>query len=225
MAEDQNPDLASPDSPAAESTQVADTLVDALRKRILGGEFGPGEFLRDVRMASEHNTSRHTFRVAARTMVERGLLEQIPNRGFRVPAFGPDDVVDITRLRGALEGEAVRMIVLTGNIPAAALEAIEIMRQASKTGDRPTLVAADRNFHRAIVAASGSPRLMRNYAMVDAEIELLLVQRQNFYDEADEIVQEHEALITGLRSRHFDTARAAFLNHWKDLQEKLLGGG
>lgn len=197
-------------------------LTHALRQRILTGSYRPGEFLRDVKMCEEHSTSRHTFRTAAQVLVTQGLLRQIPNRGFVVPEFGPDDIVDITRVRGAIEGEAIRLIVLTGVLPHLALDAIDVMRRSTLASDRSLLVAADRDFHRAIIAASGSARLKRTYSDLEGEIELLLAQRQDFYGTAEEMAEEHERLISSLRSRHYDTAREAFQEHWHDLQTKLL---
>jgi DNA-binding GntR family transcriptional regulator len=201
---------------------AVETLTHALRRRILSGDFHPGEFLRDVKMCEEHSTSRHTFRAAAQLLVTQGLLRQIPNRGFMLPEFGPDDIVDITRVRGAIEGEAIRLIVLTGVIPPLALEAVAVMHASTLSSDRSALVTADRDFHRAIVDASGSARLKRAYSNLEGEIELLLVQRQAFYGTAEEMALEHERLIKSLRSRHFDTAREAFKEHWEDLQIKLL---
>ena len=206
--------------PASQS--AVEILVQDLRRRILSGEFRPGEFLRDLRMCEEHSTSRHTYRTAAQALVTQGLLRQIPNRGFMLPEFGPDDIVDITRVRGAIEGEAIRLIVLTGSIPPLALEAVQVMHASTLSSDKSALVTADRDFHRAIVGASGSPRLMRTYAALEGEIELLLVQRQDFYGTAAEMALEHERLIDSLRSRHYDTAREAFREHWDDLQIKLL---
>jgi DNA-binding GntR family transcriptional regulator len=201
---------------------AVELLTRDLRRRILSGDFKPGEFLRDIKMCEEHSTSRHTFRTAALVLVTQGLLRQIPNRGFMLPEFGPDDIVDITRVRGAIEGEAVRMIVLTGTIPPAALEAVAVMRDPALSSDRSALVTADRDFHRAIIAASGSPRLKRTYSGLEGEIELLLIQRQGFYATAGEMAQEHERLIGALKSRHHATARDAFQEHWEDLQTRLL---
>lgn len=201
---------------------VVELLEDKLRGRILGGEFSPGAFLRDIKMAEEHGVSRTTFRAAAQGLVARGLLRQIANRGFFVPHYGADDIVDITRLRGALEGEAVRMIVLNGVIPEGAYAAIEVMRETPRSAPASILAKADRDFHRAIIQASGSIRLQQSYAVLEGEIELLLVQRQAFYSDAREMVEEHEQLIKALRSRVFETARDAFVEHWEDLRIKLL---
>lgn len=216
----QKQELDANDEPAPLS--AVEILARDLRRRILSGDFKPGEFLRDARMCEEHATSRHTYRSAAQLLVTQGLLRQIPNRGFMLPEFGPDDIVDITRVRGAIEGEAIRLIVLTGIIPPLALEAVAVMHASTLSSNTSALVTADRDFHRAIIEASGSARLKRAYSNLEGEIELLLVQRQAFYGTAEEMALEHERLIGSLRSRHYDTARDAFKEHWEDLQIKLL---
>jgi DNA-binding GntR family transcriptional regulator len=201
---------------------AVDSLAEKLKFRILNGDFEPGAFLRDVKMADEYKVSRHTFRTAALVLVNQRMLGQIVNRGFYIPEFGPDDIVDITRLRGVLEGEAVRMIVLNGLLPAGAVQAAKVMKEAPRNAPSSLLVAADKDFHRAIIEAGGSTRLQRSYDVLEGEIELLLLQRQAYYHEPKDMVDEHEELLDALRSRDFETARAAFEQHWNDLRIKLL---
>ncbi|MEX5566409.1 GntR family transcriptional regulator [Pseudomonas syringae] len=201
---------------------AVEALAAKLKARILNGDFEPGEFLRDVKMAEEYEVARNTFRSAAQLLVSFGLLLKVPHRGFCIPEFGPDDVVDITRLRGVLETEAVRMIILNGTVPADALDAVERLRNTAPDTPRSDIVTADGDFHRAIIRASGSARLQRSYAMLESEIELLLVLQQPCYEDPKQIVKDHEHLIACLRSRDFETARTAFVEHWEDLSAKLL---
>ncbi|QHF03455.1 FCD domain-containing protein [Pseudomonas asturiensis] len=201
---------------------AVEALAEKLKARILNGDFEPGEFLRDVKMADEYEVARNTFRSAAQLLVALGLLLKVPHRGFCIPEFGPNDIVDIARLRGVLETEAVRMIILNGVVPADALSAVEKLRSARADAPRSEIVTADGDFHRAIIRASGSPRLQRNYAMLESEIELLLVLQQPCYEDPQQIIADHEHLIECLRSRDFETARTAFVEHWEDLSTKLL---
>ncbi|OUM07822.1 GntR family transcriptional regulator [Pseudomonas syringae] len=201
---------------------AVEVLAEKLKLRILNGDFEPGEFLRDVKMADEYEVARNTFRSAAQLLVSLGLLVKVPHRGFCIPEFGPDDIVDIARLRGVLETEAVRLIILGGVVPPEALSAVEKLRNAPDDAPVSDIVVADGDFHRAIIRASGSPRLQRSYAMLESEIELLLVLQQPCYEDPKDIVVDHEHLIECLRSRDFETARAAFVEHWEDLSTKLL---
>lgn len=209
------------ETPTATLSAV-EVLAAKLKARILNGDFEPGEFLRDIKMAEEYEVARNTFRSAAQLLVSFGLLLKVPHRGFCIPEFGPNEIVDIARLRGVLETEAVRMIILSGVIPPDALDAVEKLRQTSADAPRSEVVMADGDFHRAIIRASGSPRLQRSYAMLESEIELLLVLQQPCYEDPKDIVADHEHLIECLRSRDFETARAAFVEHWEDLSTKLL---
>jgi DNA-binding GntR family transcriptional regulator len=208
-------------TPPAKLSAV-EALAEKLKARILNGDFAPGEFLRDIKMADEYEVARNTFRSAAQLLVSFGLLLKVPHRGFCIPEFGPDDIVDIARLRGVLETEAVRMIILNGTVPEDALAAVEKLRNAAPDAPRSEVVMADGDFHRAIVHASGSARLQRSYAMLESEIELLLVLQQPCYEDPKQIVADHEHLIACLRSRDFETARTAFVEHWQDLSTKLL---
>jgi DNA-binding GntR family transcriptional regulator len=208
--------------PASAKLSAVEILAAKLKARILNGDFEPGEFLRDLKMAEEYEVARNTFRSAAQLLVSFGLLVKVPHRGFCIPEFGPDEIVDIARLRGVLETEAVRMVILNGVIPPQALSAVETLRNAPADAPRSDIVLADGNFHRAIIRASGSPRLQRSYAMLESEIELLLVLQQPCYEDPKAIVSDHEHLIECLRSRDFETARTAFVEHWEDLSAKLL---
>ncbi|RMP77968.1 GntR family transcriptional regulator [Pseudomonas syringae] len=208
-------------TPAAKLSAV-EVLAAKLKARILNGDFEPGEFLRDLKMAEEYEVARNTFRSAAQLLVSFGLLAKVPHRGFCIPEFGPDEIVDIARLRGVLETEAVRMVILNGVIPPQALSAVETLRNAPADAPRSDIVLADGDFHRAIIRASGSLRLQRSYAMLESEIELLLVLQQPCYEDPKAIVSDHEHLIECLRSRDFETARTAFVEHWEDLSTKLL---
>lgn len=201
---------------------AVEVLAAKLKARILNGDFEPGEFLRDIKMAEEYDVARNTFRSAAQLLVSFGLLLKVPHRGFCIPEFGPNEIVDIARLRGVLETEAVRMIILSGVIPPDALSAVEKLRITPADAPRSEIVIADGDFHRAIIRASGSPRLQRSYAMLESEIELLLVLQQPCYEDPKQIVSDHEHLIECLRSRDFEIARAAFVEHWEDLSTKLL---
>ena len=211
--------------PTLSKLSAVEALAEKLKARILNGDFAPGEFLRDLKMAEEYEVSRNTFRSAAQALVAFGLLRKVPNRGFCIPEFGPDDIVDIARMRGVLEAEAVRMIMLTGVIPADALLAVEKLRAMPVDAPRSEVVTADSDFHRAIIRAGCSPRLQKSYAMLESEIELLLVLQQPCYEDPRQIVTDHEHLIDCLRSRDFETARAAFVEHWDDLSGKLLRTG
>src|SRR5438309_5301016 len=93
---------------ASNSDKQTERLVLALRKRILNGEFSPGERLTELGLVSLLQASRTPIRLALERLANEGLLDVIPSGGFRLRSFGLADIRDAIEIRGVLEGTAVR---------------------------------------------------------------------------------------------------------------------
>jgi DNA-binding transcriptional MocR family regulator len=61
-----------------------ETLVAALRSRILGGELQPGTPLREVEIAEGYGAARNAVRTAFQALVHEGLLQHDKHRGVFV---------------------------------------------------------------------------------------------------------------------------------------------
>ena len=59
-------------------TEVEDALTNALRRRIIDGEFAPGTRLSEISLAEQLGVSRNTLREAFRVLAEQGLIEHVP---------------------------------------------------------------------------------------------------------------------------------------------------
>ncbi|MDR2999486.1 MAG: winged helix-turn-helix domain-containing protein, partial [Microbacterium sp.] len=55
-------------------------LADALRQRIIDGEFAPGSRLSESALAERLDVSRNTLREAFRVLAEQGLIEHVPHQ-------------------------------------------------------------------------------------------------------------------------------------------------
>jgi len=177
-------------------------LADELRQQILRGDLVPGTALREEALAERHSLSRHTVRTALALLTAERLLTQVPYQGIRVRTFTAADLVASQQLRCALESEAVRILrdihgsSWPGEVTApveAALDELERVADLSPD-DWPSLARAHAAVHRAIVAASRSPRIEETYALLDSEMLLLLVNMRPTYAAAD-LVSEHRAYL------------------------------
>ena len=63
---------------------TVDAIAAALRTRILDGELGAGERLRELELAEAYGVARHSLRSALRALAAEGLVAIEPNRGARV---------------------------------------------------------------------------------------------------------------------------------------------
>lgn len=204
---------------------AVDHVAEHLRHYVIDGHIFSGEYLRDVPMAAKLGVSRNTFRAAAQLLVRQGVLRQTTNRGFSVPTFAADDIVDATRFFAMHELEAIRTIVDSGDIPTRAIRISEQLRDAHADTPTSLLMRRDNEFHRAIVLASRSTRLLQSYKTVEFEIELMLVQYLQSLPITDEYASRHDHLIVCLEARNFEAASEEMLEYWECLRIRLLRAG
>ena len=176
----------------------ADRLADELRLRVLSGNLEPGAPLREEALAEEYDLSRHTVRRALERLVAQRLLVSEAYRGVRVTSFTDADVVALQQLRTALESEAVRLIRAEhgGSWPDELLAPLDAAVDRLGTDASPE--QAHSAFHRALVAAAGSPRITEAYERLDTEMLLFLRQLRSQYDPAL-LCTEHRDYLAGVQ--------------------------
>ena len=221
-------DTTAPDPPEADAASVplatvstVQAAANALREQILDGQIQPGARLRETEFAERLGIARHSFRAATQILIAEGLLLREPNRGVQVPVLDPDDLIDVFRLRTALELEAVRLVMASGTVPEQAAASV---RELSGIGDDASwraVVEPDMRFHQAIIDASGSARLVRAYSSVQSEILLCLVKLRPHYHRPADVAAEHEELIAAMRAGDPDRAEELFRKHLTEAADNL----
>jgi DNA-binding GntR family transcriptional regulator len=136
------------------------------------------------------------------------------NRGATVADITRQDVDDIYAARLALELAGVDALV-SGRDPAALARLAELTSQIEDAVARRDVAAAteaDRLFHAALVAATGSARLRRFHAQLQQEQRLALSLAERSSRELGRSADDHRQLLDAL-SGGSDQARAALRAH------------
>jgi DNA-binding GntR family transcriptional regulator len=203
------------------TVSTVDAAANVLRELILDGQLEPGARLREADFAERLGIARHSFRAATQILVSEGLLRRERNRGVHVPVFEPDDLIDIFRLRTALEIEAVRLVIAADAVPEEAEESVRELTALADDAPWRSVVEPDMRFHRSLIEASGSERLVRAYSTVQSEVLLCLVWLRHYYDRPSQVAAEHEELIAAMRSGDADRAEEMFRTHLREAAENL----
>jgi DNA-binding GntR family transcriptional regulator len=186
---------------------TTDQVLHELRTAILTGRIRPEEPLPETALAKTFGTGRSAIREALRHLAQEGLVLTEINRGARVRSIEEEDVIDVYRARSAIEAAAAALVVQPGReLDLTPLrDAQRRIREASPTpadvseAPSPELIAADIDFHRAMVALAGSPRLSRAHEPLAAESQMLLnwhpVYRLSDY------VADHQELLDAIETR------------------------
>lgn len=145
------------------------TVADALRERILRGEFAPEERLQEVAVAESMQVSRTPVREALRILAEDGLLVYNTNRGYSVKRFSRDDILVAFRARAAMEGIGARLLAERGldeptlaKLGAVLAEGDALLAQGRLPGeDNEAWREMNRRFHVTLLFATHSDLLLR----------------------------------------------------------------
>lgn len=103
-----------PDShrlPSLRRRNLRDAAVEVLRAAILDGDLAPGSIHSSVSLAERLDVSPTPVREAMLELATSGLVELLPNRGFRVSVVDSQDVDEICQLRLMLEVPAMELAV------------------------------------------------------------------------------------------------------------------
>lgn len=133
----------------------------SLRASIVGGRLKPGERLLEPVVAHELGISRSPVREAIRRLQQDGFVMIRPRLGAFVALVTQEEVDDIYRIRGALEGVAAALAAerRTDRDLRRMSEVLERMSLNADSGDEDDVVDAADRFHQSIYDAAKSPRL------------------------------------------------------------------
>jgi DNA-binding GntR family transcriptional regulator len=139
---------------------LREQIKDELLRRILDGEYPPGERIVETRVAEEFGVSQAPVREALRELESARLVVSEPHRGARVRQVSTAELLEIYPVRAALEEVAARDAApkFKGNVAALAAE-VDAMVAAADAGDFEAHIFHDVAFHRLIVEASDNRTL------------------------------------------------------------------
>jgi DNA-binding GntR family transcriptional regulator len=141
---------------------LREEAVEVLRAAILGGELEPGSIHSAVSLAERLGVSPTPVREAMLELSRYGLVEVLPNRGFRVTVIDDKDLDEIYQLRMMLEVPAMEMVI--AHATEAQLAALEQplaeLEAAADNNDVPAFLLADRDFHLMLLEIAQNPRLV-----------------------------------------------------------------
>jgi len=178
-----------------QAVSVADAVADELRHRLLAGHYRGGEQLRDTELSAEFGVARPTVRAAVQMLVADGLLVRGRGRSAEVRSFTAEDAVDLYRLRRPIEETAVSMVIAERRGLDGVQSSVDAFTGMAEGVSWDLVADHDIAFHRAVLVAAGSPRLLRTFDEAGAELRLLIAQLRPAYASVSELAAEHASLL------------------------------
>lgn len=208
---------------AIDRTSTAERVADVLRRRITEGDLPPGTRLQEELLVDALRVSRNTLREAFRLLTHEGLLVHHLHRGVFVPELDEADLVDLYRLRRAIECDVVRSL---HEVDAARLrplhDDVASGEAAAARGDWVAVGTANMRFHSHLVALAGSRRVDDVTARVLAELRLAFHAVASPQVLHEPYVARNRELLALLDDGEFARAATDLEQYLRDSEQQLL---
>lgn len=190
---------------------MADDAATQVRAWLYDGTIRPGAFHSVPEMAERLGMSRSPVREGLLRLAEAGLIEFVPQRGFRPARPTGQDIAEIFALRVALEpsaaAQAAREDAGRERLVRELRAQLTRMRAAAAAGAEAEFGAADEQLHTLIVECAGSRRLVALIAELRDTTRLIGANTAGRSRSHLEVLEEHEPFVDAIADA--DSARAA----------------
>lgn len=194
-------------------------VYEELRADILSGTINPGVKLKIADLATRFGVSLSVVREALTRLGEQRLVVANPQRGFSVVDLSPEDLRDITHVRIQIETMALKDSIEHGGVSWEALVVAAhhtLERTTAHWSDgriNPGWIDVHREFHQALLAGCGSPRLQSIANSLRDGAELYRVWSDTLVREHRDIATEHRAIMEAALAGNVEAAQRLLAEH------------
>ena len=185
------------------------TLLNAIR----GGEFQPGDRLREAEVAARLSLSRTPVREALRKLEADGIVEHRARIGAVIRRLHHGEVVELYEMRTVLERTAAELAARHA-VPAEIDTLDDLNAAIAKAIDDPAKAAAiNHDFHRCIYAATRNRFLLESARALNNALMLLGPTTLADPERIKTVCAQHASIIAAIRAGDVAAAGAAAADH------------
>jgi len=193
----------------------SDKAYEIIRARLVGGHYSPGAQLKEEPLARELGLSRTPVRSALKRLVEDGLASADKTQGVCASEWTEFDIDETFQLRMLMEPYAASLAALRGGeeLSVQLHASNRAMRIAIEANDIEAIQTANKEFHNALIEASGSPRLR---GILKTMIDMPIIVRSFHLSSKTEHWQSlhhHEELTLAVDAHDGDLAKQVMQLH------------
>jgi DNA-binding GntR family transcriptional regulator len=166
--------------------------------------------------------SNGPIREAMLALVDDGLMEAVPNKGFRTVPLAPADLVEIYEMRLLLEVPVIARLAqagLPGDLAARLTGLVDTIERTARSRDLTGNLAADRDFHLALLAARGNRRLVSTVARLRDQTRLHNLRTINADGRLITSAEEHRPLLTAIVRHDEHSAERLMRQHLEHIRQ------
>ncbi len=200
------------------ASTAGDHAYNVIRTLVLGGVYPTGARLKEEELTASCGVSRTPVREALRRLASEGLLELTPRHGVKVIGVDSSDLREIYDLRAMIESHAAFRAAT--RITPTDIEELRLLADrmvaavdSGPVGVRNSFMRDNTRYHRIILDAADSPRLLKMASMV-VELPLaILALLSSALDVREYAMNYHHELIEAFEQGEANWAAAVMKSH------------
>ena len=187
---------------------LTELVTEALRERIVTGEFELGSQLSEARVAKELGVSRTPVREAINRLEMDGLLKVEHQRGSFVFNLRPDELAELCDARVCLETTALTNAIRRNpeKLFERLSDCVDQMTTARRSNDDTAYLARDTEFHQHLFDCADNRFLNDAYQAIAQKMAAIRNRLGRHPEHMEKSFREHIDLTEAVRAR--DTERA-----------------
>jgi DNA-binding GntR family transcriptional regulator len=187
-------------------------VLDNIRRRILTGEFRPGQKINESEIALNLGISRSPVREAFRVLERDGLITTLPRKGSYITDISLKDLEELFEIRKILECYALDCIKKRAKKLPEEIEYMieELDRNLLKKHD-PFSVISD--FHYNLVELSSNSRLIELYKILAVSLKRYWLIYHSEKGQRDISLEHHQEILNILKKGDYAGTKTLLKKH------------
>ncbi|MDT8377668.1 MAG: GntR family transcriptional regulator [Desulfotignum sp.] len=207
----------------------SDKVANYIKIRILNGNLGPGDSIKETAIASQLSISRAPVREAMLILLREGLIEIHPQRGKKVTSLSAKQIKNSYFTGGVLEGAAVAQAVeqYTDKDIAELDKIISKMKQiADSDGSVSDQAPLDQAFHDLLFSRIDNELIVELCRRTCQGISKFLLYKQwvKLFP-ATRVYERHKEIVDALKTKDPRIIEVAIRNHYMESGERMSAFG
>ncbi len=197
--------------PETQSANRSNDIFSVLKKRIVAWEYAPGYRLTEEGLCEEFGISRSPVREALRMLVENGLVDKEPHKGYTVKQLDLQEIHELYDVRLALEVYVVVQLA-QGSYECEGFDALyttwKTLEKSAMTNTED-FAKLDENFHETLARWTGNRTLAQMIHSIDERLYFIRVTDITTTERLRATCEQHLRILDCIKARDVNCARAA----------------
>jgi len=187
-------------------------VLDTIRRRILSGEFRPGQKINESEIAINLGISRSPVREAFRILERDGLITTLPRKGSYITDISLKDLEELFEIRKILECYALDCIKKKANKSPDKIKSMieELEKNLLKKHDPFSVISG---FHYSLVEFSNNSRLIELYKILAVSLRRYWLIYHSKKGQQDISLEHHQGIVNILKKGDYTGTKTLLKKH------------